>query len=288
VVDLHAGHGPVWLSWPGAGLAAIAIVGYLVLVLTSQRPWPRHRTVLWVSGCCVAGTAASAPLTAAAEGDFVAHMTVHLLLGMVAPLLLVLAAPITVLLRALPVGMARRLSRLLRSPPARFLTEPSVAAILSVGGLWLLYTTDLYAGTHRLPALHLLVHAHMFLTGWLFTVALIGVDPLPHRRSFLHRSLVLVLAWAAHDVLAKYVYAHPPLGVTAPAAETGGMLMFYGGDIVEVTIAIVLCSRWFRARSRSSEATRSAVMSDRVPRRLVPARIWFRRPSSGVLRTGPK
>lgn len=200
MIDLHAAHGPVWSSWSGAGLAANAIVGYL-LVLTNQRPWPRHRTVL-----------------CALRSDHVAAASA-------------------------PGQHGAPTEPTLRCPPARILTEPSVTATLSVGGLWLLYTTDLYPGTHRLPALHLLVHAHLFLAGWLFSVALIGVEPLPHRRSFLHRSLVLVLAWAAHDVLAKYVYVHPPLGVTAPAAETGGMLMFYGGDIVDVTIAIVLCSR---------------------------------------------
>ena len=85
--------------------------------------------------------------------------------------------------------------------------------MLSVGGLWLLYTTGLYPAMHHHPGLHVLVHAHMFLAGYLFTAAMVSVDPMPHRRSFPHRSLVLVLALAAHDILAKYLYAHPPAGV---------------------------------------------------------------------------
>jgi putative membrane protein len=250
VVELHTAHGSDWSAWTGVGLAVVSILGYLALVATTARPWPWQRTVLWVAGSAAAGLAMSGPFAAAADGDFVAHMAVHLLLGMIAPLLLVLAGPVTLLLRALPVGWARALSRLLRSRPARFLTEPVVAATLSVGGLWLLYTTDLYPALHHRPALHLLVHAHVFVAGWLFTVAMISVDPLPHRRGHLHRSVVLILALAGHDVLAKFLYAHPPVGVTAPAAETGAMLMYYGGDLVDLAIMVVLCAQWFRARNR--------------------------------------
>jgi len=91
------------------------------------------------------------------------------------------------------------------------------------------------------------VHAHLFIAGYLFTAAVISVDPMPHRRSFRHRSAVLVLALAAHDILAKYLYAHPPDGVPVPAAETGAMVMYYGGDAVDVAILVVLGAHWYRA-----------------------------------------
>ena len=89
-------------------------------------------------------------------------------------------------------------------------------------------------------------HAHLFIAGYLFTAAVISVDPVPHRRSFLHRSALLVLALAAHDILAKYLYAHPPDGVLAPASETGAMIMYYGGDAVDVAVLVVLGARWYR------------------------------------------
>ena len=108
------------------------------------------------------------------------------------------------------------------------------------------------------------VHVHIFLAGWFFTVAMIGVDPLPHRRGYLHRSMVLVVAWAAHDVLAKFVYAQPSVGVTAPAAEAGAMLMYYGGDLVTVIMVVVLCSRWSRFRGRPAPPNRSAARPGRV------------------------
>ena len=55
-----------------------------------------------------------------------------------------------------------------------------------------------------------------------------------------------MLALAAHDILAKYLYAHPPDGVPAPAAETGAMIMYYGGDVIDVAIMVVLGARWYR------------------------------------------
>jgi putative membrane protein len=191
-------------------------------------------------------------------------MVVHLLLGMVAPLLLTLAAPITVLLRALPVPRARQVSHLLSTRPVRVLTEPVVAALLNVGGMWLLYTTPLYPAMHHHPIVFAVVHLHLFAAGCLFTVAIVSRDPMPHRRSHAHRALVLVLALAAHDILAKYLYAHPPLQVDATSAETGAMIMYYGGDAVELVLIWLLCASWYRA-TRPRSAPRSSRWPNQPP-----------------------
>ncbi len=243
---MHAAPDVLDIVGPMAGI--LGVVGYLwLVVLTRERGWPRRRSLLWVTGTVAAVAAVAGRMAEAAQASFVAHIAAHLLLGMVAPLLLVLAAPVTLLLRALPVSAARRVSALLSSRPVRVLTEPSVAAVLNVGGLWLLYTTGLYPAMHHHPWLHLLVHAHMFLAGYLFTAAIASVDPMPHRRGYPHRALVLVLALAAHDILAKYLYIHPPAGVADVAAETGAMLMYYGGDAVDLALIVLLCARWYRA-----------------------------------------
>ncbi len=260
----HHQHGGVdLLGLLGPSVAALAVLGYLVLVLRDRgRPWPRHRVVAWLVGCLTTVIAVSGPLAAAARTGFVAHMATHVLLGMLAPLLLVLAAPVTLILRALPVTAARRLSRILTSRPARVFTEPTVAAVLAVGGMWLLYGTGLYAAMPHTPWLHVIVHAHFLIAGYLFATAMVAVDPLPHRRSFVHRSVVLVLALAAHDILAKYLYAQPPPGIELAAAETGAMVMYYGGDAVDLAIIVLLWARWYRstsgARSRAGRWLRPA------------------------------
>jgi putative membrane protein len=164
-------------------------------------------------------------------------------------------APMTLVLRILNVTLARRLSRVLKSWPVRILCDPIVASFLNVGGLRILYTTDLYAAMQQNILLHVLIHKHVFIAGYLFTVSMIYIDPTPHRSSFVYRAIVLVIALAGHSILSKYIHAQPPNSVPAAQAEIGGMLMYYGGDAIDVIIIFILCVQWYRAtRPRASLA----------------------------------
>ncbi|MET0191623.1 MAG: cytochrome c oxidase assembly protein [Pseudonocardia sediminis] len=231
-------------------IALLALAGYAagLWAARDRGHWPVRRTASWVAGVAAATAAVAGPLADGAHDDFRLHMVAHVLLGMAAPLLLVLAAPVTLGLRALPVRAARGLSGVLRSVPARVLTYPVVAATLAVGGLWLLYRTGLYAAMRHDPLLHVLVHAHVFAAGCLFTVSITGPDPAPHRPSPAVRAAVLVAAVAAHDVLTKMIYAYPPAGVGADEAEAAAQLMYYGGAPVEIALAVLLCREWLRTR----------------------------------------
>ncbi len=239
-------------------LLAGAALGYALGLWASRgrSPWPVRRVLCWYAGLGCVGAALLGPLARAAREGFAAHMSAHLLLGMIAPLLLVLAAPVTLALRALPVRAARSLTRLLRRRAVRVITHPVVAAVLSAGGLWVLYTTALYPLMHASPLVHALVHAHVLLAGSLLTAALVGPDPDPHRASMVVRSAVLVAFIAAHSVLAKWLYAHPPDGVGRADGEAGAQLMYYGGDAVDVVLIVLLFSGWYattrpRGRVRS-------------------------------------
>lgn len=239
----------------GLLVLAVALVAYLggVRRLRAGDPWPAYRTGLWVAGLACVGAAWAGPLADAARTDFTAHMAGHLLLGMLGPLLLVLAAPVTLALRALPPARSRVLTRVLRSVPCRVVTHPVVAAVLNAGGLWLLYTTDLFGLMHHSPVWHVLVHTHVLLAGLVFTVAMIGPDPNPHRAGFRTRVVVLVLFIAAHSVLAKWLYGHPPTGVDPHDARVGAQLMYYGGDVVDLAILALLFAGWYpgsRLRTR--------------------------------------
>ncbi|MEV6632601.1 cytochrome c oxidase assembly protein [Actinoplanes sp. NPDC051470] len=248
----EGGVGLFWLVY--AAPLAIAAVGYLGAVRMIHRrgdPWPTRRTLSWCAGLLAAAIA----VTGAGHGDFTAHMTGHLLLGMAAPMLLVLAAPITLALRALPVAGARRLSRFLRTRPLRILTHPVTAAALNAGGLWALYTTGIYPRMGEHPGLHVLVTVHTFAAGYLFTAAVIGVDPAPHRPGRRTRASVLIAFLAAHDILAKFVYAHPPAGVAAAQAEAGAQLMYYGGDLLDLLLITIFLHQWYTAVAPASPRT---------------------------------
>lgn len=252
----EGGSGLLWLMY--APLLLIAALGYLGAVqLITRRGdrWPVRRTISWCAGV----PAVAVALTGAGHGDFTAHMTRHLLLGMAAPMLLVLAAPVTLGLRALPVAQARRLSRLLRTPPLRILAHPVIAALLNVGGLWILYTTGVYPRMGEHSGLHVLVTVHTLAAGYLFTAAVVGVDPAPHRPGPRTRALVLIAFLAGHDILAKHLYAHPPAGVGAPQAQAGAQLMYYGGDVLDLLLITIFCWQWYTAAApESSRARRRA------------------------------
>ncbi|TYR81463.1 cytochrome c oxidase assembly protein [Priestia megaterium] len=228
---------------------AAALVLYIFAAVSSRRykPWPLYRTFFWCLGIICALAAVAGPIAHRVHTDFTVHMISHLLLGMLAPLLLVLGAPLTLVLRTLNVNLARRLSYILRSRFVRIPSHPVTAALLNVGGLWLLYTTDLYEAMHRNMLFHLFIHIHVFLAGYLFTASLIYMDPMPHRVSYLYRASVLWIALAGHGILSKYVYNQPPAGVPKAQAEAGGMLMYYGGDVIDMALIFILCLQWFRA-----------------------------------------
>jgi putative membrane protein len=205
------------------------------------RSWPAGRAACWYAGTAAAASGMLGPTT----DGFVPHMAGHLLLGMVAPLLLALAAPGTLALRALPARHARRLSRMLATPAVRALTHPVTAAALAGGGSWLVYTTALYPAMMHRAAVHLAVQIHLLLAGFLLATAVAGVDPLPHRPPRAVRAAALLAFLAAHAILAKYLYGHPPPGVPAPDGRAGAILMYYGGDLVDLALVTVFCWQWY-------------------------------------------
>ncbi|WP_018392037.1 cytochrome c oxidase assembly protein [Bacillus sp. 37MA] len=235
------------------------IVLYILAAVVSNRSykqWPLYRYIFWIFGVLCAGSSVIGPLANSAHQDFTVHMLGHLLLGMLAPLLMVLAAPMTLIFRTLNVSLARHLSRMLKSRPVRIWSHPVVASLLNIGGLWVLYTTDLYSAMQQAILLHIFIHIHVFFAGYLFTISMIYIDPAPHHFRFDYRAIVLIMALTGHGILSKYLYAHPPKGVPAAQAETGGMLMYYGGDIIDLVLISILCLQWYKAtRPRAAIST---------------------------------
>ncbi|OIK10918.1 hypothetical protein BIV59_13615 [Bacillus sp. MUM 13] len=211
------------------------------------RQWPLHRCIFWILGVSCAIFAVDGPLAEQAHTDFNCHMTAHLLLGMLAPLLIALSVPMTLLLRTVKISFARRLTQVMKIKIVHLFFHPVVAAILNIGGLWLLYTTNLYSVMHTNMVWYVVIHMHIFIAGYLFTVSMIYMDPVSCRYPFAYRAIVLVLASAGHGILSKYIYANPPAGVVAAQAKTGGMLMYYGGDAIELIMIFIFCLQWFRA-----------------------------------------
>lgn len=239
----------LWLQL--LAVCMIAIGFYLIAIVISNRrfkkPWSNWKALSFGIGVLFIFSALIGPLAIKAHSDFYAHMTNHLLLGMLAPILIAFASPVTLLLRVVNVKSARRVTAWMKSWPMLLLTHPLFAALISVGGLWILYTTSLYTFMQQYVLLHLFVHVHVFIASYLFTISIISFDYLPHQWSFRLRSIVLLLALAAHGILSKYLYAHPPEGVSSMDAEKGSMLMYYGGDASEILLILIFCMQWYKS-----------------------------------------
>ncbi|MFJ3505810.1 cytochrome c oxidase assembly protein [Streptomyces luteogriseus] len=252
---LH-GHGrtagggtPDWL--PPALMLLVAAGVYLLLVRRARRRhpvlgWSRWRTGCFLGGILLLGVALLPPVAPFGHEDFRGHMVQHLLIGMYAPLALVLAAPVTLLLRSLPASGGRRLTAVLRSPPARVITHPAVALALSTGGLAVLYFTPLYNASTADPTAHWLLHAHFLLSGCLFAHVIAGPDPAPARPGVRARLVYLGVAVAVHAVISQLMYGGFWVDIHAPIDQvrSGAEIMYYGGDLAELLLAAASVATW--------------------------------------------
>jgi putative membrane protein len=240
----------------GLFLLALLLSAYLVAAARQARQrktWSRWRTLAFATGIILISVAISPPLSSFAHHDARGHAMQHLLIGMFAPLGLVLAAPITLLLRTVPVSWGRLIARVFRSRVVHFIGHPVTALLLSVGGLYLLYGTSLYAATLSNPSLHALVMFHFLAAGYLFAWAIAGPDPAPKRPGMNLRLGVLILAIAGHATLGKLMYAYEwPRGThfDQQQLQAAAQLMYYGGDLAELLLATALFAGWYRHRKR--------------------------------------
>lgn len=227
---------------PAAAAVAVYWAGALS---TRSRSWPLHRALLFTGGVAAVLATVLNPLAARSHADFAALSISHILAGMLAPLLLVLSRPATLALRTLDLVPARRLSRVLRSRLFRFLAFPVTAAVLSVGGMLVMFRTGVFTAMQESMPVHWLVTVHLVAAGYLYTAALVGRDPMPHRAGFGLRAAVLIAAAAAHNVLAKTLYADPPPGVPQAPGEAGALVLYYAGGAVELALVFLLCRQWY-------------------------------------------
>jgi len=253
-----------------AGLPAALYLAAVGRLHRSGRTWSTWRTAGFALGLALVAAALS-PTVEAAAADARGHMVQHLLLGMFAPLALVLGAPMTLLLAALPQHSRRQVAAVLRSRPLHALTHVATAAVLSVGGLYLLYLTPLYALTTRSELGHHLLHVHLLLAGYLFAWAVAGPDPGPRRPGMTARIAAVITAGGLHSFLAQLLYSRAPQlppgsGHSAVEMERAAQWMYYGGHLADLALFTALFVGWYRRTGRRLPTVATASPADLPPR----------------------
>ena len=261
-----AGHGDhvETLSIVVVAVAGLVAVGYVTMVALQRRrgrSWSIWRTTSFLIGIGLVAWSLWTPWLPFEPGDLRQHMLQHLLIGMYAPLAIILAAPLTLLFRTLPPGGSRRVGSVLRSAPMQVLAHPVTALALNVGGLVALYFTPLYGWLMERPLAHATVHVHFLLAGCLFAWVIAGADPVPHRLRVPRRLFLVGVAVAAHAVVAQLIYAGIGVQFAATDAERRGAgdLMYFGGDIAEVLLALAVVTTWRDAPAARPAASRCTV-----------------------------
>lgn len=232
-------------------LPAAALAAYLLAARAERGAWSSWRTASFTAGIALTLAAALPPIAAWAHEDLRGHMAQHLLLGMYAPLGLALGAPVTLLLRAAPASAGRRIVACLGTRPVRLAIHPVTMLVSNIGGIYLLYLTPLYGLSLTSPLVHVLVHVHFMVAGFLFAWAIVGPDPQPRRPGACCRLVVLIVGAALHANLAKLMYGFGfPRGAghDGAALEAAAQWMYYGGDLAETLLAIAFFGAWFGAR----------------------------------------
>ncbi|MFE5408335.1 cytochrome c oxidase assembly protein [Microbacterium sp. NPDC056569] len=262
------------LLW--AVIAGFAIFFYLVGVWRLRRrgdAWPVYRTIMWVVGWLLLVWVTGGVINVYQDYLFSMHMVGHMLLTMAIPLLLVPGAPITLAARAIHKrddgtrGGREWLLWAVHSPVARVLTNPFVAAGLFIGSLWVFYYTDLFRWSLYDHLGHEWMIAHFLITGYLFVMSLIGIDPVPYRLPYPGRLLLLIGVMAMHAFFGIAIMMQEGLMIAewfgsmgrtwgaTPLEDqyTGGGIAWSIGEIPTLILAITVAIQWSRSDDRETK-----------------------------------
>ncbi|MCR2808359.1 MULTISPECIES: bifunctional copper resistance protein CopD/cytochrome c oxidase assembly protein [unclassified Microbacterium] len=236
--------------------------------------WPIYRTVLWITGLVLLFWVTCGPINAYGEYLFSVHMVGHMLLTMAIPVLLVAGAPVTLAARAIRKrddgtrGGREWILWAVHTPVARVLTHPFVAAGLFVGSLWVFYFTDLFRWSLYDHLGHEWMTAHFLITGYLFVLSLIGIDPVAYRLPYAGRLVTLIAVMAIHAFFGIAIMMQSGLMVAewfgamgrtwgaSPLEDQyiGGGVAWSIGELPTLILAITVAIQWSRSDERAQRS----------------------------------
>ena len=195
--------------------------------------------------------------------------------------MLVLGAPVTLLLRATDKrkdgswGAREWVMWGLQTPWSRFLTNPVVAAAIFVGSLWVFYFSPILRWATSEHLGHQWMIIHFLISGYLFSLTMIGIDPVPNRAPYPFRLVILFATMASHAFFGVTIMTGDSLfladwfgamgrtwGATPLEDQaTGGGIAWGIGELPTLALALVVAVQW--SRSDRKEQKRKDRAEDR-------------------------
>ncbi len=262
------------LAW-----ALVCVFGfglYLAGIIRLRRrgdKWPVGRLISWTLGLLMLFYTTNGALNAYEQYLFSVHMLAHMMLTMLIPLLLVLGAPITLALRAVEKrtdgswGGREWIMWAVQTPYSKVITHPAVAAVVFAGSLWVFYFTPIarWAASEHLG--HQWMIIHFLIAGYLFSLSMIGVDPVPYRFPYPLRLVTLFATMASHAffgvtimtgnglMLADWYGAMGRTWGDTPLGDqiTGGGIAWGIGELPTLALALVVAVQWSRSDTKEQK-----------------------------------
>lgn len=226
--------------------------------------WSPFRLLSWYFGLLVLLYITCGALTVYARVLFSVHMVEHMLLTMVCPIFLVLGAPVTLLLKALEPrqdgtrGPREWILRLVHSGWSKTITHPIFAAVNFAGSIIIVYFTPLFGIMLRYHMGHEFMLIHFLITGYIFSLVLIGNDPIPNRPAYPMRLIMIIATLGYHAFVGIAIMQMEtllqaswfgnigrPWGLSAiEDQQLGGALMWGIGEIPAMVIAVAVAVQW--------------------------------------------
>lgn len=259
---------------------ALYLAGAMRLARRGDR-WPAGRTIAWTLGMLLLFYTTNGALNAYEQYLFSVHMLGHMMLTMLIPLVLVLGAPVTLALRATEKrgdgswGGREWILWAVQTPYSKVITHPAVAAVVFAGSLWVFYFTPIarWAASEHLG--HQWMIIHFLISGYLFSLSMIGIDPVPYRFPYPLRLVTLFATMASHAffgvtlmtgdglMLADWYGAMGRTWGATPLEDqaTGGGIAWGIGELPTLALALIVAVQW--SRSDAKEQKRKDRAADR-------------------------
>lgn len=235
--------------------------------------WPVGRTVAWVLGVVILFYTTNGALAAYEAYLFSVHMLAHMLLTMMIPLALVLGAPMTLALRAIQArkdgswGGREWIMWGIQTPFSKVVTNPAVAAVLFSGSLWVFYFSPIFRWTMESHLGHQWMIVHFLISGYLFSLSMIGIDPVPYRFPYPLRIVTLFATMASHAFFGVTMMTGDGLmladwfgamgrewGLTPAEDQTlGGGIAWGIGELPTLALALIVAIQWSRTDAKEQK-----------------------------------
>lgn len=245
-----------WTLDPAAALVIATLGSTWWSLVRRHRSWPRTRVLAGAGALAVAVVATQSGIATHDTSSLTAHVLQHVLLGMALPILAALAAPVTLVLQAADPATRAVVRRVLRHPATAVVSRPVVGFLVFGSSVVVLTFSPLLDVAARNDVVHVLVHAHLVVSGSLFAWPVVGADPVPSRPGHGARLLLVLASVPFHAFVGVALLAAPaPLFDAYPSLpdqrRAAGML-WAAGEVLTLAAAVVVFRSWYAADRRAA------------------------------------